>query len=257
VSGTAWSAEVSLTDPIDGGAYTIQAEAEDQVGNIRSTDAATIYLDQTAPEATMVGLPAAGAILVLHLDEAAGATHFADSAGYGHDAACGTACPTAGVAGHHHKAGELNATSQSLVVSDALDFGSGDFTVAAWFQTTSQSWQTIAAATTATGSPARDAVLLQVTSGGKVRFTFAPDAPVTNLTSPRAFHDGQWHQAAAVRQGSELLLYVDGKVVVSKTDSRALTGLLRLALGQHSGTEFFQGRLDEVYLLPVALSPDA
>ena len=39
VSGTAWTAEVTLTDPIDDGAYTIQAEADDQAGNVISADA--------------------------------------------------------------------------------------------------------------------------------------------------------------------------------------------------------------------------
>ncbi|MFN2184456.1 MAG: LamG-like jellyroll fold domain-containing protein [Anaerolineae bacterium] len=254
VNGTAWSAQVILTDPIDDGAYTILAEADDQVNNVSSATA-TVYLDRTAPEASLAGLSPGGATLVLHLDEAAGATRFADSSGYAHDAVCGATCPTAGLPGKYGQAVELDGTDQSLAVIDTLSFGPGDFTLAAWFQTSSQTWQTIAAATT-TDSPVQDVLLLQVTNGGKVRFTFiAPgDTAVTNLTSPPGFHDGQWHHAAVVRSGSEFFLYVDGEIVADKTDDRALSNLLQLALGQHSGAESFTGRLDEVYVIPLALS---
>ena len=80
--------------------------------------------------------------------------------------------------------------------------------------------------------------------------TLRPEkSTATILNSPSAFYDGQWHHAAVVRRGSELLLFVDGKIVATATDSRSLSGQLRLALGQHNNTDFFTGLLDEVVYL--------
>lgn len=256
LKGESWSAEYRFSDPVLDGAYAVQIKAQDQVGNVGANSGTTIHLDRNAPEASLAGLPPGGAMVALHLEEPAGWGLFADSSGYGHDAGCATYCPSAGVDGRYGQAVELNVHSaaQGLAVSDDLYLGASDYTLAVWFQSTGQNLQTLAALSTAI--PAHDAVLLQLAPGGKLRHSFSPpgDPALTSLTSPRAFNDGQWHHAAAVRRGSDLLLYADGELVSARTDSRALPGPVRLALGHHGGIDEFQGRLDEAYLVPVAFT---
>ena len=153
-----WDTELTLTDPIAGGAYTLRFEADDQVGNRAVTDT-RIYLDQNAPDASLVGLPPGGAKLVLHLDESTGSKQFADSSGYGHNFMCGAACPAAGLAGKYGLAVGLDGLSQSLALNDALNAGPSDFTLAAWFKSGSHTWQTILSASTTGNTGARCLVI--------------------------------------------------------------------------------------------------
>lgn len=71
--------------------------------------------------------------LLLHLNEAAGATTFTDTSGSGNTASCSVSCPTAGTAGKLQKALSFNGTSNYVDVpsNSGLESGSA-FTVSAW-----------------------------------------------------------------------------------------------------------------------------
>lgn len=70
-----------------------------------------------------------------------------------------------------------------------------------------------------------------------------------NVTSVSTFNDDQWHHVAFVKNGSSLLLYVDGLLEVTSTDNTSSTTLSSspLTLGARFTTnQRFTGELDEV-----------
>jgi hypothetical protein len=79
---------------------------------------------------------AASPVLRLELNEATGATTFADSSGYGYDGSCsGGTCPAAGQAGASGTAVSFDGSDDFIQVPDhpAFDFGAAqDFTVMVW-----------------------------------------------------------------------------------------------------------------------------
>lgn len=70
-----------------------------------------------------------------------------------------------------------------------------------------------------------------------------------NVTSVSTFNDDQWHHLAFIKNGSSLLLYVDGLLEVTNTDNTSSTTLSSspLTLGARFTTnQRFTGELDEV-----------
>ena len=256
LQGSDWTLDYRIEGGEPIGAYTVQVEAVDAVGNGASTDLIAILLDATAPHARAIGPVQGGALLELPLDEAAGATTFADASGNGNSATCsGAACPTAGQAGRYGQAAQFDGVDDSLALASPLDFARGDYALAAWFHTSQYREQTIVAATTADGGRAR----LYVRSDGLLAFEHSPTAPGTEAVSGHAYSTGDWHHAAAIRQGPTLYLYVDGEIVGRADASGAFAEALAVTVGHLPGQsgDYFGGTLDEVYLYPFALTTGA
>lgn len=88
---------------------------------------------------------AANPVLRFELNEAAGATTFADSSGYGYDGSCsGGTCPAAGQAGASDMALSFDGSDDFIQVPDHTEFDFGaaqDFTVMLWVKSGSpQTW---------------------------------------------------------------------------------------------------------------------
>jgi hypothetical protein len=101
----------------------------------------------------------------------------------------------------------------------ALQFGNGDFTVAALFQTTHGG--TVASKKSAGGgSPSYAGWQVVVRPDGTIKFAtdngfgfYEVDSVATTAL------DGQWHHLAAVRRGGQLSLYFDGQPLSATTRS--------------------------------------
>ncbi|NOZ04951.1 MAG: hypothetical protein GXP41_01170, partial [Chloroflexi bacterium] len=270
VSGSQWSVEYPLYQANPTGVYTLTVEAADNVGNEASTALATIQVDASPAGAeldtdavsanvisdtvTLQGvaqdtpsLP--GAVLRLHLDEAAGSHTFIDTSGRGNHATCsGSACPTAGEIGQFGRALQFNGANSAAVLN-SLDFAKADYTVAAWFKSGAAAVQDILLAATSGGQPG---IRLQLASDGKPHYLhrFPADSTTgSELAGGQSLNDNAWHHLAAVKRGSSLSLYVDGAVVASGNDSSAAAGALNVTLGQH-----FNGLLDDVQVYKQALT---
>src|SRR6185312_2414772 len=80
------------------------------------------------------------------------------------------------------------------------------------------------------------------------------------VTSASAFNDGKWHHVAASLGANGMALYVDGKLVGSRTDTtsaQAYNGYWRIGTDNTwSGTGTFNGRVDEVAVYPTVLAAD-
>ena len=79
------------------------------------------------------------------------------------------------------------------------------------------------------------------------------------ITSPQSYNDGAWHQLVATQDGTDgMKLYVDGALIGTnpQTQAQGYTGFWRIGGDSSWGgnSAFFNGRLDEAAIYPVALS---
>ncbi len=146
-------------------------------------------------------------------------------------------------------------------VNDYVEFPrlvSGDFTLECWFRSTQmagEEWQWYFGMGLVDGEVAGVTNDFGLALGaGKVLFG-------TGGTSDTTIHsgvvaDGQWHHVAATREQASgaMKLYVDGQLVASGTGGTApLTAPLNMRVGSlATGTNFFQGELDDVRIWNVA-----
>jgi hypothetical protein len=156
------------------------------------------------------------------------------------------------------------------------DFGGGDFTLVFWMHSTS------AAAVSTVLAKRLHCVGGQGFTGFDVRMGDVAGNLHVELWTSAGFHlldtpqglrtnDGRWHQVAVVRRDAALSLNVDGaevaRTALAGRFSDASGTPLYLGVGrcvpdapgtngQHDGTAWFEGRLDEVAVLPRAVSPE-
>src|SRR3989441_12283939 len=133
--------------------------------------------------------------------------HMKDLSGQGHH---GTMSGTTDVPGKVGRAREFNAGDR--ISASAISVPALDFTVAAWFR-----WTT-------NPSPYYSGIQgggccsweLRVRADGRFAVVFyqaiGPDV-LTEVASPLAYNDGEWHHAAGVLRGGLAELYVDGGLV--------------------------------------------
>jgi hypothetical protein len=79
-----------------------------------------------------------------------------------------------------------------------------------------------------------------------------------SFNGTRAVNDGQWHHVAAVRSGTQGLLYVDGQLVGSASGTiRDLDASIGVGIGAdiRDNNAYFSGTIDEVQIYDVAISP--
>jgi hypothetical protein len=140
--------------------------------------------------------------------------------------------------------------------NDAIDFTKDqNFTVEARVRTT--------------GSTDNDAILEKWSQSGGYPFVIRYKANGTvlaarydglknpTITSTSTINDGEFHHLAFVKEGSNLKLYIDGKLEGTTTDTTTgtTTNSSPLYLGSRGGNlEFFKGDLDDVRIWNVARS---
>ncbi len=133
----------------------------------------------------------------------------------------------------------------TLGSGSAYAFGSGNFTIEVWFKANGpgvllDNWTNNVSI-----------YALAVLPGGAVTFQAdgSPSLPKPVLSSPGGLIDGRWHHAAVVKNGPELVLYVDGLVAAMNqlgTELYVRRGT-SLFLGADSAmTKPFAGAIDEI-----------
>ena len=127
-----------------------------------------------------------------------------------------------------------------IPASPLFDFGTGDWTMECWFNTTSTTTDTFFRRMIMLDGPTGNATnnpQLTISSDGYVNgWTQTGDV---DLRSSTGFNDGNWHHAAFVRDGGTLRLFVDG--VQSATVATTATfspnsGSPRPRIGNYNGS---------------------
>ncbi|WP_048324295.1 LamG-like jellyroll fold domain-containing protein, partial [Crocosphaera watsonii] len=127
---------------------------------------------------------------------------------------------------------------------------SNDYTIEGWFKSSSSNTQSIVALTD--GNLGNHYGLIQIAPDGQLRFLHRPIAGIsggTNVFSGTTINDNIWHHFAAVRDGNDLILYIDGNEVSRGTDSTSYSDDVTLTIGRLAPTvsdRHFDGNLDEV-----------
>ena len=143
--------------------------------------------------------------------------------------------------------------------------GSQNFTVEAWFKTTTSSGGKIVgfgnSSTANSGSYDRH---IYMTNGGQIRFGVY-DGSTRTVASSSSYRDGQWHQVVGQMGPTGIKLYVDGKLVgsdASATSAQAYSGYWRVGGDNISGwpsapsSSNFNGSIDDVSIYEGQLTQD-
>src|SRR3954454_7685619 len=124
----------------------------------------------------------------------------------------GAAGPITGVA-----ASTFNG-STSLAVTPTATTGSNTFTVSAWFNTTTtRGGKIIGFGNANTGNSGSYDRHVYMDNSGRIYFGVYPGS-VQTLNSAAGLNDGQWHQVTASLGANGMRLYIDGKMIGSRTD---------------------------------------
>ena len=149
------------------------------------------------------------------------------------------------------------------------NFGTGDFTIALWFNSTHAGVMLAKRAACWNGPPGSGEDI-DLTSEGYVAVeVFNAAGSFATLRSPAGFNDGEWHFAALLRRGNTVVLDVDGADVASMAFSGSFDdpsntptylGVGRCVPdapgnnGNNDRRPWFRGQIDEVSFIARALS---
>jgi hypothetical protein len=198
--------------------------------------------------------------LVLHLEDPATATTFADSSGNipPHDGQCtGTQCPTRQVAGYIGSAVQFDATKRQFISVPGADISAGDLTVSFWFKTS----QPGGALFSSSVDQNVQLFLKDGGLGGQVCTRVYGVAYTDPLCTDTSYADNQWHHLALTYQsGSGLYLFIDGQRVkggyqeytrIGSYDKGVSLGFL---IDPFRVGQYYTGLLDEVVVYDRALT---
>ncbi|MGK5114684.1 PKD domain-containing protein [Geodermatophilus sp. CPCC 205506] len=165
--------------------------------------------------------------------------------------------------GDRDTAYSFNGSATATLSTPTATAAPNTFTQEAWFRTSSSSGGRLLGFGNAK-SGTSSTFDRQVYLDAKGRVVFGVNRRVlfwnlpTTVTSTASFNDGKWHHVAATLGSAGMALYVDGKLVGSRTDTTsglAYSGHLRVGSDSGmGGVNTFTGRIDEVALYGTALS---
>ena len=153
----------------------------------------------------------------------------------------------------------------------SLDFGTGDWTVAAWFKTGmtgtgDANKGTIFGKGGDSGGGHRVALIMSETSEGVVTLVCDDDATKIVVNSNSLTNDDRWHFVAGQRQGTEIRIFIDGQLEATGTADAAydLSGTsqhnayIGAVTNNGSATlyKLLDGSVDEVAIYNRALSAE-
>ncbi len=198
-----------------------------------------------------------GPALHLPLDEAPGATTFADSSGNGNPGACsGGGCPRAGVTGKQGQAAQFDGADDVITVADAPTLRNASFTVSAWFRWDGVGTDNVNFLT------AKGTENMELHTGGDAGVNglrFIPAGYSATYVDAANVIAAGWNHVAAAYDGSMATLYVNGVLVGSRTGisggNNLTTDATALHIGRRSdGTYPFDGAIDDVRVYNRVLS---
>src|SRR5262245_21228791 len=179
-------------------------------------------------ETATANCPGCSPEMQLHLDEAAGATGFADATAFGHGGVCaGASCPVAGVPGVLQSAIKLDGSTQFVTVAGAADLRRTTEVAAGAFVNITTPPGTGLAMTGYELISMGDSYVVEIRPGGGVRFFIYDGAnwDVVDSTGVNVV-DGQFHHVLGQKTASALEVYVDGRLA----GSQSFTGTIAYTL---------------------------
>ncbi|RZU34448.1 PKD domain-containing protein [Blastococcus saxobsidens] len=138
--------------------------------------------------------------------------------------------------------------------------GPHTFSVEAWFETrTTAGGKILGFGDQKTGLSNNHDRQLWLDPAGRVHFAVWPGYGA-ELTSGATYNNGAWHHVVGTVGPTGMSLYVDGRLIASRADTimaQEITGYWRIGGDRSwSGSNFFNGRLDEVAVYPTVLTAD-
>ena len=150
-----------------------------------------------------------------------------------------------------------------------LDFGTGDFTVSAWINTTMTGKGTVYAKGADNSGGIRYTLCMGENNDGRMTLTTDDNSSKVQAQGATVINDGQWHLVMGMRRGTASLVYVDGVQDASATvsaaydlsgTSQANTYVGAIDGASDSGTvsleKFFAGLIDDVAVWDRALTAE-
>ncbi len=194
------------------------------------------------------------------LGDAAGATSATDSVGrYTGTSGTGVTYGAPGsIIGDSTTAATFDGTSNGLVASSGLVWGSNTFSVESWINTTSSTGGKIVGfGNTNTGTSNSYDRHVYMNPQGNLLFGVYPNSAQV-VQSAKTYNDGNWHHVVATLSASGMQLYADGARVgynASVTTAQGYWGYWRIGGDSSwSGDNFIKGSIDNTAIYPVALT---
>jgi hypothetical protein len=162
--------------------------------------------------------------------------------------------------GHLNEAGDFNGSSQYVTCPDIGGYGiTTQLTVAGWIKPDNGANRTIIASWFSGANPGENTFVLYLANPDTLTFVIAQSDHATKTTTYSPISNGVWTHVAAVADGSNLRLYVNGTAVGSPT---AYDGTIdvdhlndfNIGAFQNGGVFRFDGLLDELKLWNRGLS---
>ena len=137
--------------------------------------------------------------------------------------------------------------------TSAFNFGTGDFTVAAWINTSQ-----VGNARIVSKRGAVTPYWLIQTASGKARFHIHDGVNQAQINSDITVNDGNDHIIMGVRDNGLVWIYVDGagKFIVDTTAGNSLDNAVAVTISEDAGLGPFNGLIDEVLIWSRVLSED-
>ncbi|MET0580029.1 MAG: LamG-like jellyroll fold domain-containing protein, partial [Ilumatobacteraceae bacterium] len=196
------------------------------------------------------------------LDETSGTTAY-DHAGFSDlTLGAGTTRGTSGIVDGVTATG-FNGSTTAFAATPTTITGPDTYTAEAWIRTTTTSGGKILGfGNSSTGSSSSYDRHVYMDDSGRIWFGNHPGG-VRTVNSSASFNDGEWHHVAATLGSGGMTLYVDGKVVGSRTDTTSgqpFSGVWRIGGDNLGGwpsqpsSSAFSGDIAQVAIYPTALS---
>jgi hypothetical protein len=204
--------------------------------------------------------------LLLHLDEAAGATMFYDSSGNNHHGSCtGDSCPTAGVGGQWGTAVRFDGIDDHIAVPHNVSLNAIEnmdrVTIAAWFNITD--WYYGWFSLVDKYKLAWDfGWTVQLVDTGGVQFVARPGTTGGDIWCDFTPNLDEWYHLAVSYDRSEgqIRFYVNGEPWCESSFSSDIVdtedGPLYIGYNPSGGDEYSNGTVDELVLYDRALSAE-
>ena len=246
------------------GAHRYRVIASDPFGNTVSTPwtaTFTIPAGSSAARPYVSLVAADGATDHWPLGEASGTTGFADIGGndltVGGEATRGAG---GAISGDPNTATTFNGTSASAAPAQRLEQAPSTFSIEAWFRTTSTAGgKIIGFGNSNTGTSGVYDRHIYMDTSGRVLFGVTETNQRRVVQSATGFNNGQYHHVVATLSNAGMALYVDGVLRATRTSTTVgpnYYGYWRIGGDSTwSGSQWFNGRIDEVAVYPTVLSP--
>ncbi|WP_448625444.1 PKD domain-containing protein [Geodermatophilus sp. URMC 64] len=262
---------MTITDTgLTGGTHRYVVTATDPFGNTVTSAAATVEVAGVPAPGTAQSYPelvrADRATNQWRLGETSGSSAADSIGGSALTVGSGVGKGVAGaLTGDTDTAFSFNNTASATLSTRTAAAAPTVFTEEAWFQTTStKGGRIMGFGNRSSGTSSSSDRQIYLDSRGRVNFGVSAKLWIfttqRTVGSSASFNDGKWHHVVATVGAGGMALYVDGKVVDSRSDTtsaQAFTGYLRVGSDDAmAGSDTFNGRIDEVALYGTALSAE-